>query len=116
MPFRTGTAALAAALCAVVLGGCAAGGVDAARGGKPLVVATTTQAGDLTRAVAGDRAEVRQILHPNSDPHEYEPRPSDVKALVGAAVVVRSGADLDGWLGGVLENAGSKARTLTLLD
>jgi ABC-type Zn uptake system ZnuABC Zn-binding protein ZnuA len=117
MSSRSGTTALvAAALSAVLLAGCAAGASDTGSGGRPVAVATTTQIGDLTRAVAGHRAEVRQILHPNSDPHEYEPRPSDVKAVVGAAVVVRSGGDLDQWLGGVLENAGSKAKTVTLLD
>ena len=79
-------------------------------------VATTTQVADLTRAVAGDRAGVRQILQPNSDPHEYEPRPSDVKQVAGADVVLRSGGDLDSWLDGVLRNAGSDARIVTLID
>jgi zinc/manganese transport system substrate-binding protein len=112
---RLGAAAVAAAACCTLLAACASGGAAGA-GGKPVVVATTTQVGDLTRAVAGERADVRQILHPNSDPHEYEPRPSDVAAVAGAAVVVRSGGDLDQWLSGVLDNAGSKARVLTLID
>ena len=64
-------------------------------GGSPVVVATTTQVGDFARAVAGRRAGVRQILSANSDPHAYEPRPSDVRAVTGAKVVVRSGGDLD---------------------
>ncbi|MDQ3676310.1 MAG: metal ABC transporter substrate-binding protein, partial [Actinomycetota bacterium] len=80
------------------------------------VVATTTQVGDLAREVAGDRASVTQILEPNADPHEYEPRPSDVKAVSGAAVVLRSGGDLDEWLADVLENAGNDAQALTLVD
>jgi ABC-type Zn uptake system ZnuABC Zn-binding protein ZnuA len=113
---RSGTTALVAALSALLLSSCGAGGSDTGSGGRPVVVATTTQVGALARAVAGDRAAVRQILHPNSDPHEYEPRPSDVKAVAGAAVVVRSGGDLDRWLDGVLENAGSDAKTVTLLD
>lgn len=84
--------------------------------GATNIVATTTQVADLARAVAGDRASVRQILQPNSDPHEYEPRPSDVKAVAGAGVVLRSGGDLDAWLDGVLENAGSDAQVITLID
>jgi len=59
---------------------------------------------------------VTQILQPNSDPHEYEPRPSDVKAVTGAAVVLRSGGDLDDWLADVLDNAGSEAKEVTLMD
>jgi ABC-type Zn uptake system ZnuABC Zn-binding protein ZnuA len=106
-------AVLAAALAAAVLASC---GRDAGATGASTVVATTTQLGDLARAVAGSRAGVRQILAPSSDPHAYEPRPSDVRAVSGATVVLRSGGDVDAWLGDVLRNAGSNARTTTILD
>ena len=76
------------------------------------VVATTTQLGDFARQVAGDRAAVEQILTPNADPHDYEPRPSDVRALEGADVVLRSGGDLDEWLNDLIESSGSSASTL----
>ena len=102
-----------AALIAALVAGCG-GGADT--NGGPSVAATTTQLGDLARAVAGTRAGVRQILEPSSDPHAYEPRPSDVKAVGSASVVVRSGGDVDEWLGDVLRNAGSDARTVTILD
>ena len=92
------------------------GAAQDASGGRAVVVATTTQVADLAREVAGDRADVRQILKATSDPHEYEPRPSDVKAISGAAVVLRSGGDLDEWLDDVLQNAGGDATTLTLID
>ena len=105
---------LAVALATVALAAC--GGTADGGEGATTIVATTTQLGDLARAVAGDRAGVRQVLEPGSDPHAYEPRPSDVKAVAGAKVVVRSGGDLDAWLGDVLRNAGSGARTLTILD
>ena len=91
-------------------------GQGAARADARTAVATTTQVADLARAVAGERAEVRQILRPNSDPHAYEPRPSDVKAVAGAGVVLRSGGGLDDWLGDVVDNAGSDAATTTLID
>jgi ABC-type Zn uptake system ZnuABC Zn-binding protein ZnuA len=106
------TAALAVALLLAACG--SGGGTGSAAGG--VAVATTTQVGDLVREVAGRRATVRQILNANSDPHAYEPRPSDVTAVTGATVVVRSGADLDDWLGGVLQNAGSGAKAVNLID
>jgi ABC-type Zn uptake system ZnuABC Zn-binding protein ZnuA len=110
-------ALLATVLAGLFLAACGAGGT-ATSGPKraPTIVATTTQLGDLARAVGGSRADVRQILEPNSDPHAYEPRPSDVRAVSGASVVVRSGGDIDAWLGDVLRNAGSAARTVTILD
>jgi zinc/manganese transport system substrate-binding protein/manganese/iron transport system substrate-binding protein len=103
---------LLAATCAALLAGCGSGGGD----GRPTVVATTTQAADLARVVAGERARVRGILEPNSDPHDYEVRPGDVKALANAALVVRSGGDLDGWLSGAIDSAGADAPVLDLLD
>jgi ABC-type Zn uptake system ZnuABC Zn-binding protein ZnuA len=106
-----------------VLAVMAASGALAACGGAvdgadraTTIVATTTQLGDMARAVAGARAGVSQVLEPGSDPHAYEPRPSDAKAVASAQVVVRSGGDLDAWLGDLLRNAGSDARTLTILN
>ena len=101
-----------AAACALLLAACGSSGSD----GRPTVVATTTQAADLARVVAGDRAEVRGVLAPNSDPHDYEVRPGDVKALARAELVVRSGGDLDGWLGGAIDSAGADAPVLDLLE
>jgi ABC-type Zn uptake system ZnuABC Zn-binding protein ZnuA len=79
-------------------------------------VATTTQVADMVRNVGGKRVSVDSILRPNSDPHEYEPRPSDATALNGADVVFRSGGDLDKWLDDVISSAGGNATQVTLID
>jgi ABC-type Zn uptake system ZnuABC Zn-binding protein ZnuA len=78
------------------------------------VVATTTQVADLARNVAGTRAQVGEILLPNADPHGYEPRPHDVKRLVGAKLVLRSGGEVDSWLDEARRGAGSHAPVVTL--
>lgn len=104
---------VAALIAAAAVTGCAG---DRASGGDRLVVATTTQVGDLARNVAGARAEVRQLLRPNSDPHDYEPRPSDARAISEAAVVFRSGGDLDEWLSDLVKSAGGDAKVITLID
>ncbi len=117
MPSRRLVTGFALAIAAALLSACGSGDGEAADSQRSTsVVASTTQVADLARAVAGDRATVRQLLTPNSDPHEYEPRPSDVAAVAGADVVLRSGEDLDEWLEDVLRNADSKARTVTLID
>jgi zinc/manganese transport system substrate-binding protein/manganese/iron transport system substrate-binding protein len=84
-----------------LLAGC---GGDAV-GGGPRVVATTTQLADMARNVA-PRAQVTTLLHANTDPHEYEVRPHDVKALARADVVLRSGGETDEWLDDALDAAG----------
>ena len=109
---------LTVACCILAAALTACGAADDTGGGTSgmRIVATTSQVGDLARAVAGDRAGVRQVLQPNADPHEYEPRPSDVRAISEADVVLRSGGDVDDWLSGILRNAGSGARVVTLID
>ena len=88
-------------LLVLVLAGC---GGEAA-GGGPRVVATTTQLADMARNVAPG-ADVRTLLAANADPHAYEVRPHDVKALAHADVVLRSGGEADEWLDGALDSAG----------
>ncbi|HYH91337.1 MAG TPA: zinc ABC transporter substrate-binding protein [Solirubrobacteraceae bacterium] len=95
-------------LALALLAGC--GGDE----GGGSVVATTTQVADLARNVAGERAEVAGILTPNADPHGYEPRARDVKRLVGAKVVLRSGGEVDAWLEEARRSAGSDAHVVTL--
>jgi ABC-type Zn uptake system ZnuABC Zn-binding protein ZnuA len=104
---------IALAAAAASVGGCRDSGSGS---GGATVVATTTEVGDMTRAVAGGRARVEQILRPSSDPHQYEPRPSDAQAVSGAKVVIRSGGDVDGWLSGLIGQAGGHARVVTLID
>jgi ABC-type Zn uptake system ZnuABC Zn-binding protein ZnuA len=103
-----------AALCLTL----AACGSDRAASGSGAgsfhVVATTTQMADFARNVAGSRASVTQILAPNTDPHEYEVRPGDVKALVDADLVVRSGGEVDAWLGQAIDASGTAAPVITL--
>jgi ABC-type Zn uptake system ZnuABC Zn-binding protein ZnuA len=107
---RAATAAVLILL--VLLAGC--GRDDPGADGR-IVLATTTQVADLTRQVAGTRTEVRQVLHPNSDPHDYEPRPSDAEAVTDAAVVFRSGGELDDWLGDLVEGAGGETPVVSLM-
>ncbi|CAA9535461.1 MAG: Zinc ABC transporter, substrate-binding protein ZnuA [uncultured Solirubrobacteraceae bacterium] len=99
-----------------VLAGCGEEGAASPGGGRIEVVATTTHLADIARNVAGDRAEVRGLLAANADPHEHEVRPSDVDALTDAAVVLRSGGDLDDWLAEAVQSAGSDARVTTVAD
>lgn len=81
-------------LLLVAVAGC--GGSDASGDGEPVVVATIPQIADMARNVAGERLEVRSLLEPGADPHDFELRPSDAEALAEADVVLRSG-HLDEW-------------------
>lgn len=80
------------------------------------VIASTTQLADLARNVAGERTDVVGILSANSDPHDYEPQPSDAEAVIDADLILKSGGDLDEWLDELVESSGSDASQLVLID
>jgi zinc/manganese transport system substrate-binding protein len=106
--------AAAALLTLVALGGC--GSDSGSASGGIQVMVTTTQIGDWTRAVGGDRIDVHQILKPNTDPHEYEPRPADVQAAADAKVVFTNGDNLDTWSGKLIDEAGGHPAVVDLGD
>jgi ABC-type Zn uptake system ZnuABC Zn-binding protein ZnuA len=108
------SAAIAAALGALALLATGCGSESGGENGQVKVVATTTQVADFVREVGGEAVEVEQILQPNSDPHDYEPRPSDVEAVAGAELVFVSGRGLDDWAEELVSDSGGDARIVDL--
>jgi ABC-type Zn uptake system ZnuABC Zn-binding protein ZnuA/ABC-type Mn2+/Zn2+ transport system permease subunit len=104
-------AAAALAATALLLAGC---GTSGSGNGQLQVVATTTQIGDFVREVGGGAVSVDQILQPNTDPHEYEPRPSDIAGTAEARLVFASGDGLDEWIEQVVSDSGSDAEMIDL--
>jgi ABC-type Zn uptake system ZnuABC Zn-binding protein ZnuA len=82
--------------------------------GKLDVVATTTQIGDWVRQVGGNAVDVHQILQPNTDPHTFGPRPTDVVSTAGAELIFLNGDNLDAWMGKVVSDSGSEAKLIDL--
>jgi zinc/manganese transport system substrate-binding protein len=103
---------LAAAVALLLLAGCGSSG----SGSGPSAVATTTQIGDWLQLLAGPDTSVHQILQPNTDPHEYEPRPKDVLATAGAKLVFENGDGLDAWMAKVVSEAGGSPQEVVLGD
>jgi ABC-type Zn uptake system ZnuABC Zn-binding protein ZnuA/ABC-type Mn2+/Zn2+ transport system permease subunit len=95
----------------VLVAGCGSSGSG---GGQPKVVATTTQIGDFVREVGGNAVAVDQILQPNTDPHEYEPRPSDIAGAAEAKLVFANGDELDSWIEQIVSDSGSDAEIVDL--
>jgi zinc/manganese transport system substrate-binding protein len=101
------------AALALLVAGCGAGANAGGSSGVD-VVATTTQIGDWAREIGGGAVDVHQILQPNTDPHDYEPRPADVEATGGAKLVFENGDELDHWMNKVVEEAGGKPKVVVL--
>lgn len=80
---------------------------------KLKIVASIFPVYDFTRAVAGERGEVRMLLPPGAEVHSFEPTPSDITAIYGADVFVYSGPSLEPWAARILDGAPS---SLTVID
>ncbi len=105
---------VAAALACLALGAAGCGASGGGGSGQLEVVATTTQIADFARNVGGDRVRVVQVLQPNTDPHEYEPRPADVAAVSRAKIILTNGDGLDAWIGKVVAESGGSPQVIDL--
>jgi zinc/manganese transport system substrate-binding protein len=76
------------------------------------VVASFSILGDLVRNVGGTSVNVTTLVGPDSDPHVYEPTPSDAKKVADARLVFVNGLGLEGWLPRLVQSAGNKAATV----
>jgi zinc/manganese transport system substrate-binding protein len=70
------------------------------------VVASFSVLADLVREIGGDEVSVTSLVPPDGDAHTYEPRPSDLRAIQGAKLVVTNGLGLDAWMDRLIEAAG----------
>jgi ABC-type Zn uptake system ZnuABC Zn-binding protein ZnuA len=93
------------ALAALLGAGCGGGAEGAASSGALDVVASTSFLADIAQNVAGDRFQVQSLIPVGTDPHAFEPTPSDLKKVAGADLVITNGAGLEGTLLTTLQNA-----------
>ena len=100
---------------AISLGSCSSnapvtssGSAQSATSRKELQVITTfIPITDFTKAVAGDRADVTQLLPTNVGPHDFQARPDDAQRLAKADVLVENGLGLESFLDDLVKNAGN---------
>jgi len=103
--------ALLAATSGILLAACADAPED---GGRVRVVATIAPVGALAQAVAGDAVRLDILVRAGVDPHEYELKSADARAIADAALIFRNGRGADGFLDKALRD--SKATVVTLTD
>jgi zinc transport system substrate-binding protein len=75
------------------------------RNGKVRVLTTIFPLYDFAREVGGTDVEVRNLLPPGVDPHEFALSPQDVALVAGADVLVANGAGLDDFLTEAIQKA-----------
>lgn len=77
---------------------------------KLQVVTTNSILEDMVENVGQDKVEVYSIVKRGTDPHEYEPQPTDVAKTANAAVIFHNGLNLEtggnGWFTKLVETSG----------
>jgi zinc transport system substrate-binding protein len=84
-------------------------GEKPAQGEKKLRVVTTLfPLYDFVRTVGGDRVDVRLLLPPGVEPHNFEPRPEDVVQLNKADIFVYTNRHMEPWAANILKGIPNK--------
>ncbi len=83
---------------------------------KPLVVASASMIHDMLEVIGGEYIETATIVPIGSDPHLYEPTPSDVQLTSDAQLILVNGLTFEGWLNELIDNSGTKAKTIRVTE
>ena len=76
-------------------------------GQGPLKVVTSqAMYADIVKQIGGDKVEVKFVASPKFNVHFIQPKPSDVRNVAHADLVVYTGLDLEEWWGPLVEAAG----------
>ncbi|WP_194542665.1 metal ABC transporter substrate-binding protein [Paenibacillus sp. JZ16] len=69
---------------------------------------------EFTRQVAGDLADVENLVPAGVEPHDWEPTPQDMAGIADADVIVYNGAGMESWIDQVLDSV--KDRDLKVIE
>ncbi len=79
------------------------------------VVTTTSVFADMISQVGGELVRVTSLVPHNGDVHTFEPRPSDIRSVADAQLLVMNGLGLDDWLAKTIRNAADEGVPLVRL-
>lgn len=99
-----GLTAMALTIVASGVAACGGGPADT----RPVVASTAPQLDVLLHSLAGDALVVANVVSPTQDIHDIELRPSQVRAIKDAELIVRPGRGTDAWAQEALDAADAK--------
>ena len=71
---------------------------------------------EVAQQVGGERVEVTAHVKPGIDPHEFEPKPADLKTVGSAQLVLLSAKHMEGYVGKLREATGGTGSFLEVGD
>ena len=67
---------------------------------------------EVAQQIGGERVEVTGHVKPGIDPHEFEPKPADLKTVGASQLVLLSAKHMEGYVNKLREATGGKGRFL----
>ena len=84
---------------------------------KISIVATNFPAYDFARAVAGDKADIKLLIKPGAETHDFEPTPSDIIDIKNSKFFVYTGGESDEWIEDILSDIDvKKTKLIKMMD
>ena len=81
------------------------------------IVATNFPGYDFARAVAGDKAEVKMLVAPGAETHDFEPTPQDIIAIKESDLFVYVGGESDEWIDDIIKDIDlNKTKIVKMMD
>ncbi len=71
---------------------------------------------EIAKKVGGDKVEVAGLVTAGVDPHEYEPKPDDLKQVEQAQLILASGKHMENYTARLKESAAPNAVLLEVGD
>jgi ABC-type Zn uptake system ZnuABC Zn-binding protein ZnuA len=71
---------------------------------------------DIAKQIVGEKILVQTLLPIGSDPHLHEATPRDAHKVFKANLLLMNGLTLEGWLGELIKNSGTKAKIATVTE
>jgi len=71
---------------------------------------------EIAQLVGGDRVDVTGHVKPGIDPHEFEPKPEDLKIIGNAQLVLLSAKHMESYVGKLKEATGTKGNLVEVGD
>jgi len=88
---------------AASLSSCARAGGSVASPREGGLIAAESFLADIAQNVAGSALRISSLVPPDTDPHEYQPRPADLATLARARILIVNGRGYESWLAPAME-------------
>jgi ABC-type Zn uptake system ZnuABC Zn-binding protein ZnuA len=93
-----------------------AAGLSAMAADKIKVSSFSTILTEIAQQVGGDRVDVTEHVKPGMDPHEFEPKPADLKTVGDAQLILLSAKHMESYVDKLKEASGTKGELLEVGD